>query len=175
MISGITTDGLVDSGCSESFVHPDLVKRHALKVQQSQRTVTMASTSLSTQTSGFCRVNMKVSGWEYENVRLHVLPQLCCNIILGQDFQKLHDKVTLTYGGDLPPFVFCGLGVINVGHPEMFANLTADCHPVAAKSRCYSAKDCEFIEKEVERLLNEGIIELNNSAWRAQVVVVKNE
>lgn len=35
--------------------------------------------------------------------------------------------------------------------------------------------DRDFIHKEVQRLLQKGIIEQSNSPWRAQVVVVKNE
>ena len=174
-INGIEADGLIDSGSSESFIHPDLVKRHSLQVQKSQSAVTMAATSFSAQTSGFCRVNINVNGRVYESVRLTVLQELCSDVILGQDFQKLHESVKLTYGGNLPPLVICGLGLLKIDPPELFANLTADCHPVAAKSRRYSTEDREFIGEEVKRLLNEGIIEPSNSPWRAQVVVVKGE
>ena len=46
-INGTRTDGLIDSGSSESFIHPDLVERHSLRVHESHSTVTMAKTSLS--------------------------------------------------------------------------------------------------------------------------------
>jgi hypothetical protein len=59
--------------------------------------------------------------------------------------------------------------------PEPFANLTPDCHPIATKSRRFSQEDLLFIDGEVERLLNEGIIEPSKSPWRAQVVVTKDE
>ena len=58
--------------------------------------------------------------------------------------------------------------------PDLFANLTDDCHPVASKSRRYSFADKQYIEKETKRLLEEGIIEKRNSPWRAQIVVVKD-
>ena len=54
-------------------------------------------------------------------------------------------------------------------------NLTTDCHPIATKSRRYSQEDSVFIDKEVKRLLEEGIIEPTRSPWRAQVVVTKDE
>lgn len=38
-VNGIEGDGLIDSGSSESFIHPDIIKRHFLKVQQSQGAV----------------------------------------------------------------------------------------------------------------------------------------
>lgn len=135
----------------------------------------MASTSLSSQAYGFCKVNIQVYGRDYENVCLSVLPELCSDIILGQDFQKRHEKVTLSYGGDLTALVICRLSVINTDPPELFANLTTDCHPIAARSHRNCAEDRDFIDKEVERLLHEGIIEQSNFPWRAQVVVVKSE
>ncbi|KAK3878332.1 hypothetical protein Pcinc_016916 [Petrolisthes cinctipes] len=141
LVNGTEIEGLIDSGSSGSFIHPDLVKQLNLAVQQSQSAVTLASTSFSAKATGLCTVNIKVNGRDYENVRLTVLPQLCSDVILGQDFQKLHSSVTLTYDGTLPPLVICGLGVLKVNPPELFANLTADCHPVAAKSRRYSFDD----------------------------------
>lgn len=57
----------------------------------------------------------------------------------------------------------------------MFANFTADYHPVAAKSRHSSTEECEFIEREVQRILKEGIIQQSNSRWYAKVVVVKQK
>lgn len=174
-INGIEADGLIDSGSAGSFIHPDLVKLHSLKVQPSQNSVTLASTSFSAQTSGVCKVNINVNGRYYEDVCLTVLSNLCADVILGQDFQKLHESVHLNYGGTLPPLVICGLGVLKVNPPQLFPNLTADCHPIAARSRRYSTEDREFIEAEVRRMLEEGIIEPSNSPWRAQVVVVRGE
>ncbi|KAK3873807.1 hypothetical protein Pcinc_021203 [Petrolisthes cinctipes] len=44
-------------------------------------------------------------------------------------------------------------------HQNCFANLTADCHPVASRSRRYSAEDRDFIEKEVESILGDIVEE----------------
>ena len=134
-INGVEVDGLVDSGSSESFIHPGLVKRYSLMLYPSTCEVSMASASLSTQTSGFCFVDLQVKGRNYKDVRLSVLPGLCSDVILGQDFQGLHDSVTLTYGGDLPPLVVCGLSQLRVDSPALFAYLTADCYPIATRSR----------------------------------------
>ena len=59
--------------------------------------------------------------------------------------------------------------------PCPFENLTADCHPIITKSRQYNREDTDFIDKEVKRLLAEGIIEPSRSPWRAQVVVTGNQ
>ena len=65
--------------------------------------------------------------------------------------------------------------MLKVGPPELLANLTADCHPIATKSRRYSHDDRKFIDAEAQRLLKEEIIEPSNSPWRAQVVRTRNE
>ena len=174
LLNGKEVDGLIDSGSSGSFIHPNIVSRHNLSVYSSQNAISMATTSLSAQTSGYCKVDLTVNNQDYNDVRLAVLPQLCSDVILGQDFQRLHDSVTLKYGGNLPPLVICGLSTLCVDPPELFANLSADCHPIAAKSRRYSADDRKFIEMETKHMLSEGIIEPSNSPWRAQVVVVKD-
>jgi len=134
----------------------------------------MASSSLSTRTEGYCEVSLTVNGRIYANVRLSVLLGLCADVILGQDFQEQHASVTLEYGGKLPPIVLCGLTTLRVDPPELFSNLTADCHPVASKSRRYSFDDRKCIQEETRRLLQEGIIEPSISPWRAQVVVTKD-
>ena len=99
-------------------------------------------------------------GLQYKNVHLHVLPDLCADLILSLDFQTQHQSITLNYGGKLPPLdLVCGLSSLNVKPHDLFANLGDDCHPVASKSHRYSFADKQFIEKETKRLLEEGIIE----------------
>ena len=86
-----------------------------------------------------------------------------------------HQSISFHHGGPEPPLVVCGLSTLKVEYPDLFTNLTADIHPIAAKSRRYSYEDRKFIDSEVQRLLNEGVIEPSNSPWRAQVVVARNE
>ena len=107
----------------------------------------MASSSLSTRTEGYCEVILTMNGRIYANVRLSVLPGLCADVIPRQDFQQQHASVTLEYSGQL---VLCGLTTLHVDPPELFANLTADCHPVVSKSRRYSFADRKFIQEEPE-------------------------
>ena len=90
-------DGLINSSSTESFIHPDLVKRHSLTVHLSSGSVSMASTSLSQQSLGYCLIDLSVNGQDYKNVRLNVLSYLCSEVIVGQDFQRLHKRVTMEY------------------------------------------------------------------------------
>lgn len=174
-INGLQVTALFDSGSSESFIHPNLIKKASLFIQPSSSTVFMATSELVTNATGYCRVNLEYQGRTYENLRLTVLPGLCADLILGLDFQSKHKTVVFNYGGPEPPLSVCGFSTLNIDPPEPFANLTADCYPVATKSRRYSQEDISFINREVERLLKEGIIEPSKSPWRAQVVVTKDE
>ena len=68
---------------------------------------------------------------------------------------------------------FCAhLKSIKTEPPTPCSNLTPDCKPIAIKSRKYSQEDWIFIEKETQKLLNDGIIEISSSPWRAQPLVV---
>jgi transposase InsO family protein len=174
-INDIKTDCLVDSGSDESFIHPDIVKRHGIKLHHCKSAVNMASASLKANSLGYCEVKVTLQDQTYEHVRLSILPDLCADLILGRDFQQLHESVTFKYGGSRPPLVLCGMTTLRVDPPSLFENLTADCQPIAARSRRYCPADRKFIEMETQRLLKEGVIEPSTSSWRAQVVVTKDE
>ena len=194
-------DALADSGSDLSFVKAKVVSDRSLRVFPSNNEISMADTSLSTKVMGYCTENLTVAGRFYPNVKLMVLPGLCSDIILGQDFQALHESVTVKYGGNHPPLVLgsanssssqsnpstppassdhilsllAALGTMNIDPPALFPNLHPNITPIATKSRKYSSDDSKFIEQEVQRLLSEGIIEKSTSPWRAQCVVVTRE
>ena len=175
-MNGFQVTVLFDSGSSESFIHPDLVKKTGLTVYPPSGTVSMAtSTSSSAKVSGACVIDLSYQGRKYEALRVSVLPGLCANLRLGLDFQSQHDSVVFHYGGSEPTLSVCGFSTLHIEPPEPFANLTTDCQPIATKSRRYSQENSAFIDKEVKRLLEEGIIEPSRSPWRAQVAVIKDE
>ena len=174
-IGKLEVKALFDSGSTESFIHPNLVKRAGLTVRPAGGAVSMASTALSANVTGTCTTNLEYQNQKYTNVHLSVLPGLCADLILGLDFQSQHESITFQYGGSQPPLSVCGFSTLNMDPAEPFANLTENCHPIVSKSRRYSRDDLKFIDGEVERLLKEGIIEPSNSPWRAQVVVTKDD
>ena len=92
-------DALIDSGSSESFIHPNLVQELGLQSSVSSKKVAMASTSFSSQIVGTVNVDLKLNNTLYSNVKLSILHDLCVNVILGLDFQTLHQSVTLSFGG----------------------------------------------------------------------------
>ena len=110
-----------------------------------------------TKVSGFCLVDLELEGKLYRNLHLSVLPELCADLILGLDFQSQHKSVIFEHGGSKPSLSVCGLSSLNMDPPQLFANLSDDCHPIASKSHKYSRDDSVFISSEVKRLLAEGI------------------
>ena len=175
MINGSVVNALVDSGSTDNFINPKQVERLSLTILPSRETVSMASSSLSAKMKGYCSATIVLHDQTYENVKLYVLPNLCVDVILGQNWQSNRESVTIKYGGERHPLKICNLTTLNVSPPPLFENLDPNCKPIITKSRRYSDEDRKFITEEVERLLSEGIIEPSNSPWRAQVVVTRNE
>ena len=113
-------------------------------------------------------------------MRLNVLPTLCCDIILGLDFQSQHQRVIFELGGNLQDIVVsddetCVVAIAETQEVSLFSNLTAGVKPIATESRCFSNEDSLFIQVNVDKMLREGVIRPNSSLWRAQVLIVKDE
>ena len=150
-----------------------VVERLGLDVIPEESIVGMATKSLSKRIKGFCVVNFNLLGPEYIAVKLYILDHLCTDVILGTDFQQLHNSIIINYGGDKPSLTFCAVTAIKTNPAKPFTFLTEDCKPIATKSRKYSNADRQFIDSETKRLLEAGIIEPSCSPWRAQPLVVK--
>lgn len=175
VINGIVMQALVDTGSSESYISSAVVLRNHWNVVHSRSQITMASTSLSSVTTGHCFVKLRYRNTEYPSVKLSLLPNLCSDVLLGHDFLRQHKQVVIPFNGERPPFSLCGVLAARVKPPSLFENLSPDCKPIATKSRRHSPPDQQFIDFEVQRLLKEQIIEPSQSPWRAQVLVTSNE
>lgn len=180
-VNGNVCKALIDTGSSESFIDRKLAQALSFSINNATGSVSMASSNLSSPVVGTCCVNLNMDEQDYPNMLLSVLENLCCDIILGQDFMKKHESIQISFGGERRSVnvkdsnAVCGLTASTVDSPELFGNLSTDCRPIATKSRKYSAADRDFIDKETSRLLSEGIIEPSSSPWRAQVLVTSNE
>ena len=155
---------LVDTGRSENFIHPDKVKRLGLAVTPSSERILMASSSHSSITLEHCKVSLHLCGREYKNIKLSMIANLCCDVILGHSFLCKHSSVEIPFGGSLPLLTVCRLTAIkNIPYPSLFTNQTPDCHPIAIRSRRHSIPDTKFIQSEISRMHKEGIIEPSQS------------
>ena len=101
-LNGLQVKALFDSGSSESFIHPNLIEMASLSIQPFSGTISMATSSLVTNITGYSQANLECQGRIYENLRLTVLPDLCADLILGVHFQSRHKNVVFNYGGPEP-------------------------------------------------------------------------
>lgn len=179
-IGGTCLIALIDSGISDSYIRENMAKKLYIKLHPSTQKISMALTSLKTNILGHCFTPVTLDQRTYPSVRLGVLKDLCSDIILGQEFQKEHKSVTIEFGGPKSELVIAkstsvrALSTAAVEKPSLFANLLPNCKPIATKSRCFSSEDEKFINQEIRKLLDEGIIKPSTSPWRAQVVVSKD-
>ena len=134
----------------------------------------MASTALKVTVQGRCVVQVEVRKRKYKEISLAIMQDLCDHVILGHDFLQLHESVAVPFGGPRSSLV-CGLTAMDVPLPTLFPNLTADCKPIATRSRRHTKADSDFIVKETQKLLSEGVIEPSRSPWRSQVHVTTSE
>ena len=125
---------LIDSYSNDSFIHLRFMKSLNLPKYPEHRDITMAQSSLSARIFGFCMVDLELGGKQTSKIYLSILPDLCADLLQGLDFQKQNQSLIFHHGGPQPTLEVCGLSMLKVGPNELFANLTADCHPIATKS-----------------------------------------
>ncbi|XP_068211794.1 uncharacterized protein [Palaemon carinicauda] len=179
-VNGHSLKALVDSCSSDSFIREEVAQRLNLTVVPASSAVSMASKSFNASSSGFVIADLVHLDQRYPCIQLGVLKDLCCDVILGYDFQKQHQSVSFQYERKRPSLKITGakpvclLATADIDEPSLFPNLPRQCKPIAVKSRRFSQDDQLFVKDQISHLLSEGIIEPSISPWRAQVVVVKD-
>ena len=155
---------MVDSGSSDSFIHPPLVDKLSLKKKLfSGENVYMASSTLTSTIRGKCVASITMNGGVYNNVPLFILPDLCSDVILGRDFMRQHSEVTFRFEGARPPLV-CGLASSSIiTAPPLFNGINKSIKPIATSSRRLSENDKAFVDMETRKLLKDGVIERSTS------------
>jgi len=61
------------------------VQACSLKVSPSEDTISMATKTLSARMQGICKADIETDQGFYSEVTFHVFPNLCADMILGQD------------------------------------------------------------------------------------------
>lgn len=89
----------MDTGKSGSFISPDYAKRHQIKLNPTLGNMSMASLSLKASMKGQRTVNSNLLDEWYLNVKLCLLPNLCSDVILRQDFMSQDSNISLAFGG----------------------------------------------------------------------------
>ncbi|GFX05058.1 putative retrovirus-related pol polyprotein from transposon opus [Trichonephila clavipes] len=171
--NNIQLSSIIDTGSSLSFLNEKHVAKCKLKVEPYLGKISMANSSMVTETEGVCKVNLKIENFTYQNVELLVMKDLCSEVLIGHDILNRHSSVEIGFDGNRPPLTICFLAVAQVPPVSLFSNLNPDCRPLVTKSRRQTVEDNIFME--VQKLLQEGVMEPSNSTWRAQAFVIRGE
>ena len=143
IIRGQLTKALLDSGASLNFIDSSFVKDLGLKLTDCSEKIAMASTVLDQTLQGTLTIDINAGGRIYQNVKFGALPSLCSDVILGQDFMKLHSEVNFRTGGTEKPLNIpsCSLAVAKIDPPRLFKFLSPSCRPIAILSRRHNPED----------------------------------
>ena len=170
---------LVDSGPSENFVDFKIYQKFHLAINGSPASIGMASSEVSIPTCRIVVATFSFHNRTYPTTTFSVIKNLCSDVIVGQEFLKLHSSVTFVMNGPeealtIPPLKPQQLYVAaaRLDPPHLFEFLLPECTPIASRSRKYTPEDAKFIASEVQQLLVANIIEPARSPWCAQVLVV---
>ncbi|XP_026328609.1 uncharacterized protein LOC113236663 [Hyposmocoma kahamanoa] len=175
-VQGIRAQALIDTGSSISFMDEEFFNLCRLKKKPSNQRISMASTTLTSKVEGQTSVSAKIGDYEYKNLNLLIVKNLCADLIIGHDILHQHSSLEFSFGGLKEPIKVnvCSVAAATVPAVPLFSNVCPEIKPVAIKSRRHSEDDKEFIKEEVRKLLADGIIEESTSPWRAQVLITKN-
>ena len=171
---------LMDTVSSGSFISLGYARKHKLQMKPAAGNISMASSSLRASIKGLCTVDLNLLGEWYPDVKLSILPHLCSDIILGQDFMSQHSTISFAFGGSKKDLVIshpisCSVPSALVDAPSLFSNIDLACKPITTKSKRCGEGNRLFIQTEIEKMIKEGVIEESTSPWRAQVLIVTNK
>ncbi|KAJ8895699.1 hypothetical protein PR048_001035 [Dryococelus australis] len=134
------------SWISASFINEDTIR----KLKLPPRLLKLSKASI---------ITLCLRGYEYKNITVSILPDVCSDIIVGPDILKRYSNLQVTFGGEEAPRFICGVAAANVEPVQLFNNLSLNCKPISIKSRGYTASDLQSVDSEIQNLLKLGIIE----------------
>ena len=100
---------LIDTRSSGSFISLAYVRKYRLQIKPAAGNVSMVSSSLEASNKGQCTVDLNLLVEWYPDVKLSVLPHLCSDIILGQDFMSQLSIISFAFGGSKKDLVISHL------------------------------------------------------------------
>ena len=84
----------------------------------------MANSSLKIEICGMCYFNLNLIDNFYKNFKFHVMPNLICDAIIGDEYLQRHKKVTVEFQGKLAELVVLTImSVANVPYPQFFGDI----------------------------------------------------
>lgn len=170
-INQVRADALIDTGSSLSFISKNIAQFLNLSRKPCHQTITLASIGNTSVADGICFPTIEMGGYVYKRVPLLIIENLCADVIIGHDLLRKHSYIEMNFGGNQKPLKICNVLAANVPPASIFHDLSTAIKPIAIKSRRFNSEDEEFIKQEIDKLLEDGVIEPSISPWRAQVLV----
>lgn len=189
LINGREVSALIDTGSTSTFIDASISRHLGLNTTPQNFGITLASSNSVARSTELAHIpTLQMCNNTYQNLRISVLPQLCCDMIIGHDLLSHHGCLVMNFSGNGRDFVVdtardaaanshatCSVALAKIEPPPLFSDLSGGCRPIACKSRRYSEEDTSFIREEIAKLLEANIIEPCRSPWRAQVLVTKDD
>lgn len=167
---------LMDTGSSGNFISSNAARRCGLTIIRCNETVSMATTKCTKRLNRQAFVTIKCNGQDFVGVRLILLDDLYTDVILGIPFLKRLSSFRLNFGGSGNELILqTVVNLMNIEPARVIGELSADCIPIQTKSRRRTPDQYRFIQHEVARLFQDGVIEKSSSPWRSQVLIVTNK
>ena len=82
--------------------------------------ISMATSSLSRRVIGYCMVNLELKENFYSKIKLLVMRNLSCEVVLEHDFLNQHSHLTIPFSGTKLALQICGLATAKVQYPSLF-------------------------------------------------------
>ena len=152
-VNGISTQALIDTGSSASFIDEEVVKQYGFSTNSWNQEVSMASSIHTSKITEICPATLTLNNKVIPEVLFRVMKNLCCNVILGHDVLGKYSTLEIEFGGSMPTLKLFALKEVNIDPVDLFPNMSSECKPIAIKSRRYAPNDQKFIENEIKTLL----------------------
>ena len=126
--------------------------------------------------AGALNASIKVGDNLYKNTHLLVTDSLVAPLIIGRDILGRHSSISVYLGGWDNKASFCAsLKSLDVEQPELLPGVDIETiAPIATTTR-RNIQHSAFIKTEIQRLLNEDIIQERRSPWCAQCFAVNSD
>ena len=90
IVNGKTFKALVDTGSTECFINEKIANELNLTITPSKKNVSLASSSSVVSTLGSVNVAIQIDNHMHNDFQLDILPNLCCDLILGHNLFVRH-------------------------------------------------------------------------------------
>ena len=101
-INNIDAHALVDTGSKNSYIYKNFAKQHDFNYKSVKCAANMANSSFKIEICGVRYLNLIFVGNFYKNFKFHVMPNLICDAIIGDNLLQQHKSIKFKFQGKLP-------------------------------------------------------------------------